>query len=86
VSAERCRVCDAVNPEGEADPDDPAPGICPTCFDRRMADVTAAADVLADVMPRQAFLAWSRDQLEHYAGMTPSAAELFLRAAEGRGA
>jgi hypothetical protein len=80
---ETCRDCGATNPEGGPDPDDPAPGLCPDCFDRRVTRLGAAAEILFETMPREAFVRWLRDQLEHYAGMTPTAAEVFVRAGEG---
>lgn len=62
-----CRYCDDW---GYEDADDPAPGICPTCFDRRFAEAMTQLAANPTTVEARRLLAW--------AGMTESAAEEFI--------
>lgn len=56
-----CRSCGAT---GMVEPDlDPAPGVCPRCLNRRLADVMGRAVVLAMVLDPGPLDAWLREAL-----------------------
>lgn len=68
------RACRDCHQENNEDPDDPAPGLCPECYDRRMGKVHAAFVQVVDVVEGDpiAATAWLAKALHEVGGETPA--------------
>jgi len=65
----RCKDCGQM---GNEDPDDPAPCLCPECYDKRLAKVSLLLpDVLEKVNDPALACLWLALALEEVAGETP---------------
>ena len=63
----KCRDCDQM---GDEDPDDPAPALCPECYEKRLQRITplfmAQADKVGedgDITPAIIWLAWALEEI-----------------------
>jgi hypothetical protein len=60
----KCRDCGL---EGNEDPDDPAPNLCPDCYEKRLASITPRFESLDP----HSFMLWFEQTLIEVAGETP---------------
>jgi hypothetical protein len=75
---EQCRYCGRQGgDEFSFGPDDPAPGVCPTCLDARMADVMRSAAERAAHEPTFQLKSWLHKELV-LLGLTPTWAQRFV--------
>ena len=67
-----CRDCGRA---GDEAPNDPAPGLCPGCYDRRLAEVTAKFSVMAETLEHpMLIMGWLELALVEIGGETSEAA------------
>ena len=73
----RCRDCGEL---GDEAPDDPAPALCPDCYERRLASITPQFEVMvmsADDL--EVVVQWLEDALHEIGGETPEYAHKHAR-------
>lgn len=69
-----CRDCGQL---GNEDPDDPAPNLCPRCYEARLASIGPKFEAMLESLddPRL-FILWFEQALVEIAGETPQYAKL----------
>jgi len=64
----KCRDCGR---EGNEDPDDPAPNLCPDCYEKRLASITPRFELMLESLEPRVFMLWFEQTLIEVAGETP---------------